>query len=47
MNNLEKSVWVFKSLKEEDLFNENIEIILNIFEMNRYELNFNIFQSEL
>ena len=44
--NLEKTIWLFKSLKEEELFNENIEIILNIFESNKYELNFNIFQSE-
>lgn len=44
---LEKTIWLFKVLKEEDLFNENIEIILNIFEMNRFELNFNMFKSEL
>ena len=45
--NLEKSVYLFKSIKEDDLFNENIEIILNILEYNRFELNFNLFQSEL
>lgn len=45
--NLEKSVYLFKSIKEDDLFNENIEIILNILESNRFELNFNLFQSEL
>lgn len=44
---LEKTIWVFKSLKEEDLLNENIEVILNIFEMNKFEMNFNLFQSEL
>lgn len=45
--NLDKSVYLFKSIKEDDLFNENIEIILNILESNRFELNFNLFQSEL
>ncbi len=45
--NLEKNVYLFKSVKEEDLFNENIEIILNILDSNRFELNFNLFQSEL
>ena len=45
--NLEKTIWVFKSLKEEDLLNENIEVILNIFESNKFEMNFNLFQSDL
>ena len=45
--NLEKNVYLFKSVKEDDLFNENIEIILNILDSNRFELNFNLFQSEL
>ncbi len=45
--NLDKSVYLFKSIKEDELFNENIEIILNILEANRFELNFNLFQSEL
>lgn len=47
MSSLDKSVWSYKRVKEEDLCNENFEIILNIFDMNKFELNLNLFQSEL
>jgi len=47
MVNLEKTIWVYKSMKEEDLINENVEFILNIYDLNKYELNFNAFKSEL
>lgn len=43
----EKSIWCFKRIKEETLSNENLEIILNIAEINKFEMNINIFKSGL
>lgn len=44
---LEKSVWTYKLLKDEELSNENNEVILNFFEKNKFELNINRYKSAL
>lgn len=39
---LEKTIWTYKYLKDEDLSNENMEIILNFFDKTKYEINANL-----
>ncbi len=50
MNNekqLEKSVWYFKTSKEDNLYLQNIELELNVFEQMKYELNVIYYESGL
>jgi hypothetical protein len=47
MADLEKTVWTYKFLKDEDLATENIEIILNFFEKSKYEITLNKYYSAL
>ena len=42
---LERSVWSYKKVEDSELANKNIEIILNFYEKNRFELNINKFSS--
>jgi hypothetical protein len=44
---LEKTVWTFKQIYEEDMINENYEIILNFFDKSKYELNMNKYIAKL
>jgi hypothetical protein len=36
---LEKTVWTYKHVNDQDMINENIEIIVNFFERFKYEIN--------
>jgi hypothetical protein len=50
MNNekqLEKSVWYYKASKEDNLYLQNIELELNVFEQMKYELNVIYYESGL
>lgn len=47
MGDLEKTVWSFKHLIDDDLSNENIEIILNFINSSEYEINLNRYVSSL
>ena len=38
---LERSVWSYKKVEDSELANKNIEIILNFYDKNRFELNIN------
>ena len=42
---LERSVWSYKKVEDSELANKNIEIILNFYHKNRFELNINKFSS--
>lgn len=42
---LERSVWSYKKVEDSELANKNIEIILNFYDKNRFELNINKFSS--
>ena len=42
---LERSVWSYKKVEDSELANKNIEIILNFYDNNRFELNINKFSS--
>jgi hypothetical protein len=44
---IERSVWTFKSIRDDDLKNENSEILLNFLEKSRFELNINHYLAEL
>lgn len=44
---LERTVWNFKSTKDDNLQNENIEVILNFFDKSQFEININKFYSSL
>ena len=45
MSEIEKTVWSFKLVEDDDLSNKNIEIILNFYEKDKFELNINKFTS--
>lgn len=47
MSSLDKCIFSYKRLNERELTNENIEVILNTFEMNKFELNLSVFNSGL
>ena len=42
---LERSVWSYKKVEDSELASKNIEIILNFYDKNRFELNINKFSS--
>ena len=42
---IEKTVWSYKNVVDDDLSNKNIEIILNFYEKDKFELNINKFTS--
>ena len=44
---IERTVWTFKSLKDENLTNENSEVLLNFLEKSRFELNINHYFASL
>ena len=45
MSEIEKTVWSFKLVEDDDLSNKNIEIILNFYDKDKFELNINKFTS--
>ena len=45
MSEIEKTVWSFKLVEDNDLSNKNIEIILNFYDKDKFELNINKFTS--
>lgn len=47
MQELEKSAWVFKQIKEDDSTIENVEIILNFNDKQKFEINLNRHYSKL
>ena len=47
MQDLEKTAWIFKSVKEDDSEMENIEMILNFYEKQKFEINLNRHSSKL
>lgn len=42
---LERTVWSYKKVEDSELANKNLEIILNFYDKNRFELNINKFAS--
>jgi len=47
LQDLEKTAWVFKNIKEDDSTIENVEIILNFNEKSKFEINLNRHYSKL
>jgi len=47
LNLLEKTVWTFKNVKNDELTSENLEIILNFYDGSKYEMNINRYYSEM
>lgn len=47
LHDLEKSAWVYKNVKEDDSTIENVEIILNFNEKQKFEINLNRHYSRL
>ena len=45
-NKYDKTVWSYKKVEDDDLSNKNIEIIINFFDNNKFELNINKFFSK-
>ena len=45
-NNYDKTVWSYKKVDDDDLSNQNLEIIINFFDKNKFELNINKFFSK-
>lgn len=44
---LEKTAWVYKNVKEDDLIIENVEMIMNFNEKQKFEINLNRHYSKL
>ena len=42
---IEKTVWSYKNVVDDDLSNKNVEIILNFYDKEKFELNINKFSS--
>ena len=42
---IEKTVWSYKNVVDDDLSNKNLEIILNFYDREKFELNINKFSS--
>ena len=45
-NRYDKTVWSYKKVDDDDLSNQNLEIIINFFDKNKFELNINKFFSK-
>lgn len=45
MVDLERTVWSYKFVEEKELSNKMLEIIINFYEKNKFELNINKFSS--
>ena len=45
-NKYDKTVWSYKKVDDNDLSNQNLEIIINFFDKNKFELNINKFFSK-
>ena len=45
-NKYDKTVWSYKKVDDDDLSNQNLEIIINFFDKNKFELNINKFFSK-
>ena len=46
INKYDKTVWSYKKVDDDDLSNQNLEIIINFFDKNKFELNINKFFSK-
>ena len=46
INKYDKTVWSYKKVEDDDLSNQNLEIIINFFDKNKFELNINKFFSK-
>ena len=46
VNKYDKTVWSYKKVEDDDLSNQNLEIIINFFDKNKFELNINKFFSK-
>ena len=46
VNKYDKTVWCYKKVEDDDLSNQNLEIIINFFDKNKFELNINKFFSK-
>ena len=46
MNKYDKTVWSYRKVEDDDLSNQNLEIIINFFDKNKFELNINKFFSK-
>lgn len=46
-NLLQKTVWTYKEVLDDELINENKEIILSFYDHYKYELNLNRYHSEM
>ena len=45
-NKYDKTIWSYKKVDDDDLSNQNLEIIINFFDKNKFELNINKFFSK-
>ena len=45
-NKYDKTAWSYKKVEDDDLSNRNLEIIINFFDKNKFELNINKFFSK-
>ncbi len=46
LNKYDKTVWSYKRVEDDDLSNRNLEIVINFFDKNKFELNINKFFSK-
>ena len=46
INKYDKTVWSYRKVEDDDLSNQNLEIIINFFDKNKFELNINKFFSK-
>ena len=46
INKYDKTVWSYKKVDDDELSNQNLEIIINFFDKNKFELNINKFFSK-
>ena len=46
INKYDKTVWSYRKVDDDELSNQNLEIIINFFDKNKFELNINKFFSK-
>ena len=46
INKYDKTVWSYRKVDDDELSNQNLEIIINFFDKNKFELNINKFYSK-
>ena len=45
-NKYDKTVWSYKKVEDDDLSNKNLEVVINFYDKNKFELNINKFFSK-